>query len=65
MGLVRPICASDLRGDAPLPQPTDISPETAHCWVADGEAILIDVPEPNEVDQARLAEAVHVPMSAL
>ena len=45
-------------------QPADISPETAHRWVTDGEAILIDVREADEVASARLPKAVHVPMSA-
>ncbi len=43
---------------------TEISPETAHRWVADGEAVLIDVREPDELASARLADALHVPMSA-
>ena len=47
-----------------MPEITDISPETAQRWVADGEALLIDVREPNEVAMARMAEAIHMPMSA-
>ena len=52
------------RGAVPLPISTDISPETAHRWIGDGEALLVDVREANELAQARLANAVHVPMSA-
>ena len=47
-----------------MPHLTEIPPETLHRWVADGEAVLVDVREANELAQARLAEAVHVPMSA-
>lgn len=35
-----------------------------HRWIIDGEALLVDVREANELAQARLADAVHVPMSA-
>ena len=47
-----------------MPVSTEISPETVHRWVGDGEALLVDVREANEWAQARLEEAVHVPMSA-
>ncbi len=47
-----------------MPHLTEIPPETLHRWVADGEAVLVDVREANELASARLAEAVHVPMSA-
>lgn len=47
-----------------MSEPTDISPETAHAWVAEGEALLIDVREADEVASVRLADAVHMPMSA-
>ncbi len=43
---------------------TEIPPETVHRWMIDGEALLVDVREANEWAQARLADAVHVPMSA-
>ena len=43
---------------------TEIPPETLHRWIGDGEAVLVDVREANEVASARLAEAVHLPMSA-
>ena len=47
-----------------MPESTEISPETVHRWVGDGEALLVDVREANELAQARLEDAVHVPMSA-
>ena len=47
-----------------MPGNTEISPATVHRWIGDGEALLVDVREANELAQARLAEAVHVPMSA-
>ena len=47
-----------------MPHLTEIPPETLHRWIGDGEAVLVDVREANEVASARLAEAVHVPMSA-
>ncbi|NQU61721.1 MAG: rhodanese-like domain-containing protein [Rhodospirillales bacterium] len=43
---------------------TEIQPETVHRWVGNGEAVLVDVREAGEWAQARLEEAVHVPMSA-
>ena len=52
------------RGAAPLPVSTEISPETVHRWIGDGEAVLVDVREADELASARLADAVHVPMSA-
>ncbi len=47
-----------------MPEFTEIPPETVHCWISDGEAVLVDVREADELAQARLEEAVHVPMSA-
>ena len=46
-----------------MAEPTEIPPETVHRWACDGEAVLIDVREANELESARLADAVHVPMS--
>lgn len=43
---------------------TEISPQTVHQWVSNGEALLVDVRESEELAQARLDGAVHVPMSA-
>ncbi len=43
---------------------TEIPPETVHRWIGDGEAVLVDVREADEWAQARLEEAIHVPMSA-
>ena len=43
---------------------TEIPPETVHRWIGDGEAVLVDVREADELAQARLQEAIHVPMSA-
>ncbi len=47
-----------------MPEPTEIPPETVHRWIGDGEAVLVDVREADELAQARLEEAIHVPMSA-
>ncbi len=47
-----------------MPEFTEISPETVHRWIGDGEAVLVDVREAEELAQAHLEEAVHVPMSA-
>ena len=47
-----------------MPEFTEIPPETVHRWIGDGEAVLVDVREADELAQARLEEAVHVPMSA-
>jgi len=47
-----------------MPENTEIPPETVHRWIGDGEALLVDVREANELAQARLMDAVHVPMSA-
>jgi len=43
---------------------TEVSPETVHQWLADDEAVAVDVREHPELAQARLAGAVHVPLSA-
>ena len=47
-----------------MPGFTQIPPATVHRWIGDGEAVLVDVREADELAQARLEEAVHVPMSA-
>ncbi len=47
-----------------MPEFTEISPETVHRWISDGEAGLVDVREADELARARLEGAVHVPMSA-
>ena len=47
-----------------MPENTEIPPETVHRWIGDGEALLVDVREADELAQARLEEAVHVPISA-
>ena len=47
-----------------MPEFTEIPPSTVHRWIGDGEAVLVDVREADELTQARLEEAVHVPMSA-
>ena len=47
-----------------MPVYTEIPPETVHRWIGDGEALLVDVREADELAQASLEEAVHVPMSA-
>ena len=47
-----------------MPELTEIPPETVYRWIGSGEAVLVDVREADELAQARLEEAVHVPMSA-
>ncbi len=47
-----------------MPKFTEVPPQTVHRWIGDGEAVLVDVREADELTQARLEEAVHVPMSA-
>lgn len=43
---------------------SEISPETVHQWLKAGQAVAVDVREADELAQARLEGAVHVPMSA-
>jgi rhodanese-related sulfurtransferase len=47
-----------------MPEFTEIQPETVHSWIGDKEVLLVDVREAEELAQARLEKAVHVPMSA-
>ena len=47
-----------------MPGLIEIAAKTAHQWVSDGEAVLIDVREAEELAQARLDGAIHLPMSA-
>ena len=47
-----------------MPELTEVPPETVHRWIGEGEAVVVDVREAEELAQARLEEAVHVPMSA-
>jgi rhodanese-related sulfurtransferase len=47
-----------------MPGFSEIPPETVHRWVSDGEALLVDVREAEELAQARFKDALHVPMSA-
>ncbi len=47
-----------------MPELTEIPPETVHRWIGDGEAVLVDVREADELAEARLQEAIHMPMSA-
>lgn len=47
-----------------MPRISDVDPATAHQWSTDGEAVLVDVREHNELAVARIDDAVHVPMSA-
>ena len=42
----------------------EVPPETVNQWLGDGDALLIDVREAEELAQARLDGAVHVPMSS-
>jgi rhodanese-related sulfurtransferase len=47
-----------------MAQYSEVDPATAHQWAADGEAIIVDVREQNEIAQAAVNGAVHVPMSS-
>ena len=47
-----------------MPEFTEIPPQTVHQWASDGEAVMIDVREAEELAQARLDGAVHVPLSS-
>ena len=47
-----------------MPGFTETPPATVYQWIGDGEAVLVDVREAKELAQARLEDAVHVPMSA-
>ena len=47
-----------------MPEFSEIPPQTVNQWLGDGEAVLVDVREAEELAQARLEGAVHVPMSA-
>jgi len=42
---------------------SEVDPATAHQWAADGEAVIIDVREQNEIAQASINGAIHLPMS--
>ena len=43
---------------------TEVPPETVNQWLGDGDAVVIDVREAEELAQARLEGAIHLPMSA-
>lgn len=43
---------------------TEVPPETVNQWLSDGDAVVIDVREAEELAQARLDGAIHLPMSA-
>ncbi|MCH7937126.1 MAG: rhodanese-like domain-containing protein [Proteobacteria bacterium] len=43
---------------------TEVPPETVNKWLGDGDAVVIDVREAEELAQTRLAGAIHLPMSA-
>ncbi|NQV83979.1 MAG: rhodanese-like domain-containing protein [Rhodospirillales bacterium] len=47
-----------------MSQYLEVDPATAHQWAADGQAVIVDVREHNELAQASVSGAVHVPMSA-
>ena len=47
-----------------MAQLTEVDPATARKWAAEGEAVLVDVREHQELAQARVDGAVHVPLSA-
>lgn len=43
---------------------TEVPPETVNQWLGDGDAVVIDVREAEELAQSRLDGAIHLPMSA-
>ncbi len=47
-----------------MPRISEVDAATARQWSNDGEAVLVDVREPNELAMARIDDAVHVPLSA-
>ncbi len=47
-----------------MSQLVEVDATTAHQWVEAGEAVLVDVREPNELLHARVDGAVHIPLSA-
>ena len=47
-----------------MPGFTEVPPETVNLWLSNGDDVLVDVREAEELAQARLEGAVHVPMSA-
>jgi len=47
-----------------MPQISEVDAATAHQWSTDGDAIIVDVREHQELAQARVDGAVHVPLSA-
>jgi len=46
-----------------MPGVLNCHPTEAKAWVDDGTAILIDVREDQELMQARIPEAIHLPLS--
>jgi rhodanese-related sulfurtransferase len=46
-----------------MAQLTEVDPATARKWAAEGDAVLVDVREHQELAQARINGAVHVPLS--
>lgn len=55
----------DNRTDSLRPSPASISAETLKGWLAAGEAVLIDVREPEEFADEYIPGAVLVPLSTL
>ncbi len=46
-----------------MPGVIDCQPNEIKSWVEDGSAILIDVREDKELAQARIPDAIHLPLS--
>ena len=46
------------------PEARMIEPERLSQWIADGEALVVDVREAHEFAQARIAGSFHLPLSA-
>ncbi|HSI39133.1 MAG TPA: rhodanese-like domain-containing protein [Xanthobacteraceae bacterium] len=44
---------------------TTIEPETAAAWLAKGDAVLIDVREPDEFGREHIAAAISIPLNTL
>ena len=47
-----------------MEQATEIDPAKAHRMLSNGEAIIIDVREQNEILEAAIKGSIHVPMSS-
>ena len=49
----------------PAPEPTEVDAATAHRWIENGEALLLDIRETDEFEMERIPGAVLLPGSVL